>query len=121
MIFTEEQKRKAWERAQVIPGYNPQLYRKDACGAWIAWNKYGKQDNIFGWEIDHIFPVEKGGDDNSTNLWAMQHQNNASKSDDYPTFRAKMVAEGNTNVHKDRSFIVNSTLRNRLKQLYKDA
>lgn len=55
MEYTEELKLAVWKNGLVDPGYNPDMVRKDACGAWIVWNHYGK-DTPFGWEIGPIFP-----------------------------------------------------------------
>jgi hypothetical protein len=35
-------------------------FRKDACGASMQRSNYGKTER-WGWEIDHIKPVSKGG------------------------------------------------------------
>lgn len=120
MPLTEEQKKKiAWERARKIEGYDAAMFRKDACGAWIMWSQYGNQDHSFGWEIDHILPVSKGGPDIADNLRALQHQNNASKNDDYPSYTAVVEAEGLRNVRSVRNLTVNQQVRERLKKFEK--
>lgn len=119
-------KQQVWEKGQVVEGFNPDLYRKDPCGAWIVWEKYGVQDNIYGWEIDHICPrsrLEKLGFEEETisdlrNLRPMQHQNNASKDNDYPSYTAVVTSEGNKNVTKELNLTVNATTREMLKNLY---
>ena len=58
-------------------------FRKDHCGASMHRPKYGKQEQ-WGWEIDHIKPVSKGGTDDLSNLRPMQWENNRAKGDSYP-------------------------------------
>lgn len=121
MPFTESQKIAAWKNAIQIDGYSPDMYRKDICGAWIAWNKYGVQDSALGWEIDHIFPENLGGDERIENLCAMQHQNNASKGDDYPTFNAVVTAQGNRNIRYEQVMTINKVTRQYLQNFYPNA
>ena len=45
MEITNQLKQKVWEKGQIVDGFNPDMYRKDPCGAWIAWDKYGIRDN----------------------------------------------------------------------------
>ena len=42
-------------------------FRKDVCNASMQRSKYG-QTVQWGWEIDHIKPVSKGGTDDLSNL-----------------------------------------------------
>ena len=123
-MFTEEQRIAVCQKAQIVEGLDPSMYRKDACGAWMVWDKYGVQDNMYGWEIDHIVPrsllQEKGympsEIDSLINLRALQHQNNTSKGDDYPSYTAIVTAEANRNVERMQNLTVNEKLRNQLKQ-----
>ncbi len=127
MNITNQLKQRVWEKGQVVNGFNPDMYRKDPCGAWIAWDKYGVQDNMYGWEIDHIFPQSKLEDmgicisliDDLRNLRPMQHENNVSKSIDYPSYLAVVTSDGNKNIYKDASLTVNEETRTVLAQLFK--
>ncbi len=119
-------RKKVWEKGQIVEGISPNLFRKDACGAWIRWDKYGVRDNIYGWEIDHIYPrerLERMGfkEDkigNLSNLRPLQHENNASKADDYPSYTSVVTSEGYKNIHKEQNLVVNSTVRRILSELY---
>ncbi len=79
--FSEEQKLVAWQKATVVPGYNSANYRKDRYGAWIKWGDYGNTSSKWGWEVDHIYPVSRGGTDNPDNLQALHWKNNRAKGD----------------------------------------
>lgn len=80
-FFDEREKIVAWSKAQIVPGYDPRIYRKDICGAWIQWGAYGDTNSPYGWEIDHIIPVSRGGSDADSNLQALHWKNNRSKGD----------------------------------------
>lgn len=81
--FDEATRVAVWNKADVLPGNPPGQWRRDGCGAPIAWAEYGKTEK-YGWEIDHIKPVAAGGTDALGNLQAMQWANNRAKSDNPP-------------------------------------
>lgn len=126
MAFTEEQIQAVWNRAQSIDGYDKSRFRKDACGAWILRDKYGDTDSLYGWVIDHIVPqsllVKKGFSkekiDLPENLRALQHENNASKSDDYPSYTAVVTSEGSRNISSWKFLEVNKKKQVLLSKLY---
>jgi len=126
MAFNDQQIQDAWNRANIVEGYDASRFRKDACGAWIIRDKYGDNDSLYGWEIDHIVPQsllrERGVSeqmiDHPQNLRALQHENNASKQDDYPSYTAVVTSEGTENVPSWKFLEVNSKKQEVLRQLY---
>jgi hypothetical protein len=80
-----------WEKGRIVSGYDARRYRKDACGAWITREAYGTLGD-YGWEIDHIIPVAKGGSDAFINLQPLHWQNNRHKGDNYPNWTCALSA-----------------------------
>lgn len=117
--FTEQKIQNVWNKGLVVDGYDSSKYRKDFAGAWIQRDKYGLQE-IYGWEIDHVYPESKGGDEQIINLRPMQWENNRSKANDYPNYKAVVTSDGNTNVSKEENKTVNDDLQKKLKTIFKN-
>ena len=58
---------KVWEKGASVPHNDPDIFRKDACGAWMKKSDYGKNTE-YGWEIGHLVPKGAGGFDDVNNL-----------------------------------------------------
>lgn len=116
-MITPELVDAVWCKAGTMEGFDPNMYRRDACGALIMRDKYGKV-NPYGWEIDHIYPQNRGGDDNIDNLRALHYMNNRSKRDDYPSYTSTITFDGKMNIEKTRNLTVNEVIRRRIEELY---
>ena len=79
--FDEKTIEAVWNKATIQPKYSS--FRYDACGKDIQRSGYGKQTQ-YGWEIDHIKPVAKGGSDDLSNLQPLHWETNRKKGDTYP-------------------------------------
>lgn len=81
MAFSEQVVQAVWLKGHFDPNNDPAVWRKDDCGAWICRGEYGNRENIYGWEVDHIKPVVRGGGEELSNLRPLQWKNNAHKQD----------------------------------------
>jgi 5-methylcytosine-specific restriction endonuclease McrA len=81
-MATRKQIDNAWERASTVRGEDPDVWRRDERGNLIRYGSYGTQGE-YGWELDHRFPVSRGGSDHSRNLRALHWEANRVKSDNY--------------------------------------
>lgn len=95
--FTPDIIARVWEQASTVQGYDPNVWRQDFAGAWICRDQYGMRTR-FGWQIDHLRPISKGGSDIQSNLCPMHWRNNLKKSDDYPNFLSEITSKGNQNI-----------------------
>lgn len=109
---------KVWEKTSLVEGFDSNMIRKDSCGALILKSEYGNHNSKFGWEIDHVYPLSKGGTDDPRNLRAMQWENNIAKGDDFPIYNGVVKAGGNDNIYEDTQFKINEKLLEELKELY---
>lgn len=88
-----------WEKAISVPGYDPNIWRKDFAGAWIRKDSYGLHTQ-YGWEVDLLKPLSSGGTSDEANLIALHWQNNNTKGADYPIFNTSITSEGDRNIKK---------------------
>ena len=79
--FSKTQKQRAFSKAQEIPGKDPGLWRRDAKGNVICYPAYGDPNSEFGWDIDHIQPLARGGTNDPSNLRALHIKANRLKGD----------------------------------------
>jgi 5-methylcytosine-specific restriction endonuclease McrA len=80
----EQTKRTVWEKGTVISQFDPALWRRDICGNAMKYSEHGNTNSEYGWELDHIKPIAKGGENTFDNLQPLQWQNNRTKADNYP-------------------------------------
>lgn len=67
-----------WEKAKIVHDDLKDIARTDKCDVPISKIDYGATSK-FGWEIDHIKPVTKGGTDEIDNLQPLHWENNRRK------------------------------------------
>lgn len=72
MIFTDEIVQQVWEKATVVGGNNPNVYRKDQGGAWMSRKEFDNKESDYGWGIEYITPKLKGGSKELYNLRPIQ-------------------------------------------------
>ena len=107
-----------WRKGLKIKGMDPSFIRKDVCGAIILRQLFGDEKSDFGWNIDYIYPLAKGGDENMTNLRPMNVRNIASKGDDYPVYFGAVKADGNVNKPNNTQYRVSEEIQKKLADLY---
>lgn len=121
MDYSKTQIDEAWNKATIVENYDPKIWRKDPCGAWINYEEYGKQTD-FGWNIDHIIPktLFNGNDYDSSsyNRRAMHWENNLKKSDDFPEYKCIITSDNNHNIRKEDTMYINKlTITNLIKEV----
>ena len=99
--WTEEEKQKIWAKGTPCPPNDPKVWRKDQCGAWMHYSEYGapskdEPHTSYKWQIDHIKPESKGGEDIVSNARPLQWYNNDSRQNN--PLKTKVIANGKKNV-----------------------
>ena len=79
--FSEQEQYAVWLKATST---NIPKIRFDVCKREIHFDKYGDTSSVYGWEIDHIKPVAKGGGDEIDNLQPLYWRTNRVKGDNWP-------------------------------------
>jgi hypothetical protein len=99
-IFKKELIKRVWEKGDAIDGLDPNVYRKDICGAIIKIELYDNQANplFMGWAIDYIKPLDIGGEDVLANLQPLHYKNNKHKSTHYPLWNCYVTSINNKNI-----------------------
>lgn len=118
--FNDETIDRIWRKGLVIDGFNPDEYRLDAAGAMMVKSHRGT-DDIYDWEIDHVYPRAKLRDagiseeewDKDENLRPFNAKNNNKKSDDYPVYTRALVYndEKRKNIESEVSKVVNEDVQ----------
>jgi hypothetical protein len=96
MYWTDDIIDMVWKKGAVVEGFNPALWRKDECGAWIARLRYGDRGSDYGWEIRRIAP---NGPDAMPNLRPLQAQNAVDKAG---ALVCGMTADGARNIRVEQ-------------------
>ncbi len=73
--WTDDIVQQVWEKGNIVPENNPNVWRKDTCSAWIRREYYGNRTSKYGWEIDRIIPLSAKGSDDLSNLRPLQWEN----------------------------------------------
>ena len=64
-----------WEKGERTENADPDIWRKDECGAWIRRDFYAYRESRFGWDVALIVSKSNGGTDDVSNLRPLQWQN----------------------------------------------
>jgi hypothetical protein len=84
-------------------------FRLDDMGGIMQKGKFGLL-GIYGWNVDYILPLPKGGDDNMVNLRPLHWKNITAKGDDFPTFNGGTGTLTGDRFHNDDRPVTKFTL-----------
>ena len=102
--WTKEEIQEIWEKATPCPPNDPNVWRKDQCGAWINRDMYGaasrgEAHTSYKWQIDHKKHDSKGGADVVSNARPLQWYNNDYRQNG--RLIKKITANGTVNIELD--------------------
>ena len=73
--------KRVWKYWLNLNGQDPySKFSNDICGALIHKDHYGCGGE-YGWEVDHITPLNEGGNNSYLNLRPLHHENKESRND----------------------------------------
>jgi len=87
----------------VFDCFGTQIYKEDYGNTTLKRQTAKGESSYYGWTIDHILPISKGGDNSLNNLKVMHWLNNKEKSDktsfiiddvEYEVYKCKMGIDG---------------------------
>ncbi len=96
MSFSESLIQQVWSKGKTVLSYDPNIHRKDDCGAWMTRSQYGNRNSRFGWEIHHVIAESLGGTDDIYNIIPLQWENNVVTGDG--NLMCAVTSNGNKNV-----------------------
>ena len=86
-LLADPRRYRIWSKGHIVPGSEPDEWRRDDHGNLIRWSDYGDRRSRFGWEYDHIVPRALGGWDRIDNQRPMQWLANTRR----PNLRSAMT------------------------------
>lgn len=106
--WSAQQIEDVWDKGEIIPNFNPSLYRKDYAGALMFkqnfLNNVSFNDAVksLNWTITHQKPLAVGGTNDISNLVPLNNNNVVSKSNNYPKWKTRITYNGKENVLKQK-------------------
>lgn len=107
--WTKKQIKEVWEKGEIIPGVNKDLYRKDHAGAWMFYAAFVQSSNetnfdvrSYTWTIAPHKPLGTYGSNELENLMPMNLINAITKGQSYPQWKTKISSNGNENIIREQ-------------------